>query len=118
MGFFLFFFFLRKVSPELMSTTSPPLLLRKIVPELTSMSVFLYFVFGTPASGWLDKHCVGPCPGSGPANPGLLKWSACAAGPAPIGFLLIVKEIKCVLENKEEFKVQNKTHVDFHPPEM
>ena len=54
-AFFLSFFFLRKISPELTSAANSPLfLLRKIVPELTPVPIFLYFIRGTPATAWLD----------------------------------------------------------------
>ena len=42
--------------------------LRKISPVLISVPIFLYF--GTPATAWLDKQCIGPCLGSEPENPG------------------------------------------------
>ena len=70
---FFFFFLLRKISPELTSTTNPLLLLWKIGPELTSMPIFLYFICGMPATSWLDKQCVGLCLGSKLATPG--SWS-------------------------------------------
>ena len=57
-GCFLFLFFLRKTGPE-----------------LTSMPIFLYFIYGTPATAWLDMWCVGLHPGSELVNPGLPKWS-------------------------------------------
>ena len=73
--------------------------MRRIGPELTSVSFFnlpLLLFFSSPklqdivvyprvsASGssmwdattaWLDEWCVGPRPGSEPANPGPLQWS-------------------------------------------
>ena len=49
-------------------------LVRKIGPELTSVAVFLYFMWGA-ATAWLDEQCGGPRLGSKPANPGPLKWS-------------------------------------------
>ena len=49
-------------------------LLRKISPELTAAAtIFLYFICGTPATAWLSKCCVGPHLGSGPSNPRPLK---------------------------------------------
>ena len=52
-----FFFFLRKISPELTSAANPPLfLLRKTGPELTSVPIFLHFICGM-ATAWLDKQC-------------------------------------------------------------
>ena len=54
--YFLCLFFLRKISPELMSTP-----------------IFLYSIYGMPATAWLDKQGVGLHPGSEPANPGLPK---------------------------------------------
>ena len=76
MFFILFFYFVRKISPELTFTDNPPLfLLRKIGPELTSMPIFLYFICGMPATAWLDKWCIGPHLGSDLVNPGPLKWS-------------------------------------------
>ena len=36
-------------------------LVRKIGPELTSMSIFVYFVWDT-TTAWLDEWCVGPWP--------------------------------------------------------
>ena len=56
----------------------PPILLfllRKIGPELTSVSIFLYFICETPTTAWLDAPCTGPHLGSELANPGLLKWN-------------------------------------------
>ena len=46
-GHMLFYFcFLRKISPELISAANPLLfLLRKTGPELTSMPIFLYFIY-------------------------------------------------------------------------
>ena len=66
---FILLFFLRKISPELTSAANPPLLLRKHDPELTSVPIFLYFIRGMTATGWLDKQCIGPHPGSNLANP-------------------------------------------------
>ena len=43
------FFFFRKISPELTSVCqSSSFCLRKIVPELISVPIYLYFVCGTP----------------------------------------------------------------------
>ena len=62
----LFFFFLlfsvvvvvlRKISPEPTSAANPPLFAEEAGPELTSMTIFLYFVCGTPVTAWLDKGC-------------------------------------------------------------
>ena len=47
--------------------------LRKTGPELTSMLIFLYFICGMPATGWLAKWCVDPHLRSEPANPRLPK---------------------------------------------
>ena len=45
----LFFLLMRKIGPKLTSIASPPLFrLRKIIPELTSKTVFLCFVCGMP----------------------------------------------------------------------
>ena len=74
--FFLFFwFFLRKISPELTSLPILLFLLRKFGPELTSVPIFLYFIYGMPATAWLHKWCLGPLLGSKPLNPGQLKRS-------------------------------------------
>ena len=40
------------------------LLARKIGPELTSVPIFLYFLYGNAATAQLDELCVGLCPGS------------------------------------------------------
>ena len=48
--------------------------LRKIVPELTSVPVILYFMWDT-ATVWLGEQRVRPRWGSGPATLRLLKWS-------------------------------------------
>ena len=50
--------------------------LRKISPELTSMPIFFYFICRTPATAWLDKQCIDPRPGSELVTPGLPKWNA------------------------------------------
>ena len=49
--------------------------LRKISPELTSIPILLYFICGTPTTAWLAKAV--PClhPGSEPVNPGAPKWN-------------------------------------------
>ena len=47
--------------------------LRKIVTELTSVPIFLYFMWDA-TTAWLDK--LAPCLGSELANPGLPKQSA------------------------------------------
>ena len=47
----------------------------KISLELTSVLILLYFVCETPATAWLDKRCVRPCPGSERVDPRLLKQS-------------------------------------------
>ena len=49
-------------------------LVRKISPELTSLPIFLYFIWDA-ATAWLDEQYVGLCLGSEPVNPGLLKQS-------------------------------------------
>ena len=46
---------------------------RKIGPELTSVLIFLYFMWDT-TTVWLDKRS-GLHPGSEPANPRLPKYS-------------------------------------------
>ena len=58
MSTLIFFFFLRKISPDLTSAANPLLfLLRKVGPELTSMPIFLYFICRMPATAWLSKWC-------------------------------------------------------------
>ena len=60
--------------------------MRKIVAELTPVPIFLYFVTWDALTAWLDEQCVGPHPGSEPANvdhqSGLCKLSHNATGPA------------------------------------
>ena len=51
-------------------SSPPPFFLRKTGPELTSVSIFLYFISGMPATAWLDKQGVGPHQGSEPVNLG------------------------------------------------
>ena len=51
-------------------------ILRKIIPELTSVPIFLYFISGTPGTAWLDKWCLDLCLASELANPGPPKQSA------------------------------------------
>ena len=46
---------------------------RKIVPELTSVSLFLHFLCRMHATAWLDKRCVDVGLGSGPVNLGATK---------------------------------------------
>ena len=47
---------------------------RMMGPELTSVPIFLYFMWDTTPA-WPDEQCVGPYPGSEPTNPGPPKWS-------------------------------------------
>ena len=42
---------------------------RKIGSELTSVPIFLYFMWDV-TTAWLDERCVGLHPGSKPVNPG------------------------------------------------
>ena len=51
-----FFFFLRKISPEL-TTANPPLFAEEACPELTSVPIFLYFICGMPTTAWSAKQC-------------------------------------------------------------
>ena len=44
--------------------------LRKTGRELTSVPIFLYFIYGMPATAWLDKRCIDLHLGCEPANPG------------------------------------------------
>ena len=46
-----------KISLGLTPAANPPLLLRKIGPELTSVPIFLYFICGMPTTAWLAKGC-------------------------------------------------------------
>ena len=39
------------------------------------MPTFLYLICGMPTTAWRAKWCVGPYPGSEPANPRLPKWN-------------------------------------------
>ena len=63
-------------------------LLRKTGPELTSMPIFLYFICGTPTTGWLANQCH-VCtwdlnrwtPGH---QSGTCTLNRCATGPAPL----------------------------------
>ena len=48
-------------------------LVRKIVPELTS--VLIFSCMWDAATVWLEEWCVGWCLGFEPTNPGLPKWS-------------------------------------------
>ena len=61
--------------PKVMQSVCVFFFLWKISPELTSMPMFLYFMCGMPASAWLGKQCLGPCPGPELANPQLQKQS-------------------------------------------
>ena len=65
---FLFFFIVRKISPELTFMPILLFLLRKTGPELTSVPIFLYVMWNT-ATARPDKRCVGACPGSEPGPP-------------------------------------------------
>ena len=47
-------------------------MLRKAGPELTSVPTSLYFMWGMPATAWLDEQYVGPHLGSKLVNP----WAA------------------------------------------
>ena len=51
------------------------LFLRKAGPELTSVTIFFYFICELPATAWLNKWCIRPCPGSELVNSGRGKWS-------------------------------------------
>ena len=51
-------------------------LVRKIVPELTSVANLPLFCMWDATTAWLDEWCVGVHPGSEPMNPGLPKLSA------------------------------------------
>ena len=51
-----FFFFMTKIGPELTSVANLPVCLRKIVTELTSVPIFLYFMWDA-ATAWLHKPC-------------------------------------------------------------
>ena len=42
--------------------------MRKIGPGLTSVPIFLYFIWDI-ATAWLDKRCIGVRPGSEPGPP-------------------------------------------------
>ena len=72
--YFNLFFLVRKVGPKLTSVANLPPCLRKIVTELTSVPIFLYFMWDA-TTAWLEEQRVGPHLGSEPANPGLLKQS-------------------------------------------
>ena len=67
--------------------------LRKISPELISMPIFLYFYMWMPATAWLDKWWVCPHPGSEPVNPGCRgrarELNCYATGPAPVCHVFI-----------------------------
>ena len=70
------FLFLGKISPELTSSTNPPLFAKEDWPWANICAhIFLYFVCGMPATAWLDKRCVGPRSGSKPVSPGPSKLS-------------------------------------------
>ena len=75
-------FFLRTINPVL---TLPILLflLRKTGPELTSVPIFLYFIYGMPTTAWLCQAV--PClpPGSKPVNPGAPKCKHANLPAAP-----------------------------------
>ena len=59
----------RKISSELTSDANLPLFfLRKIDPGLTSVHIFLYFIWDA-ATAWPDKQCVGARLGSEPGLP-------------------------------------------------
>ena len=54
-GPYFFFFFLSKINPELTSAANPPPFAEEIGPELTSVPIFLHFIYETSATAWLDK---------------------------------------------------------------
>ena len=67
---FAFFFFLRKISPE-----------------LTSMPIFFYFIYGMPTTAWLDERCRVCTRDPNWRTPGrrsrTCALNCCATGPAP-----------------------------------
>ena len=73
--------------------------LRKIGPELTLVSIFLYFICGTPTTTWLDEWCVGWLLGSKPSNlgrrSGACKLNHYATGLIPLGSFLIFSVNTC-----------------------
>ena len=44
-------------SPCVQVSPLPSFFLRKISPELTSMPIVLYFIWGTPVTAWLAERC-------------------------------------------------------------
>ena len=77
---FYFYFFLRKISPEL-TTASPPLFAEEAWPCASIMPIFLYFLCGTPAT---DRRCHVREPANpGPPRSGTSELNRCATRLAP-----------------------------------
>ena len=104
----IFFFYLRKISPELTSAANPPLLLRKTGPGLTSVPIFLYFICGTPATAWLAERTQDPNQRTPGRQSEMCELNCGATGPAPSsdiftkpGLLLSAAERSQVLTRRE-----------------
>ena len=71
-GLFYYYFFLRKISPELTSATNPPLFAEEDWPWANICAYLppMFFICGMPSTAWLAKWCRGPHPGSKLANRG------------------------------------------------
>ena len=72
---FIFVCVCEEISPVLTSATPLLFLLRKTGPGLTSVPIFLHFIWDA-ATAWLAKQCIGVRPGSEPGNPGPQQQSA------------------------------------------
>ena len=60
----------RKSSPELTSVTHPSLFAEEDWPWANICAHLPLFCMWDATTAWFDKQCVGPCPGSKPANLG------------------------------------------------
>ena len=79
------------------------LLMRKIVPELASVTSFLYFICGAQPQHGFDEQCVG----SKPVNCGLWKQRAQTYHPAGTGKSLFKEwKLRKLLINKLESKLE------------
>ena len=89
--FYLFIYFLRKINPELTSTSNPPLLAEEDSPWV-NIRAHLSPLYMWDACHSMACHAV-PCPypGSKRANPRPPKWNCelnhCTTGPAPCSLI-------------------------------
>ena len=70
------FFLVRKIGPELTSVANLPLFGEEDQPSANIRAHLPLLYVCDAATAWLDERCIGPCPGSEPANLGPPKQRA------------------------------------------